>query len=210
HGLLEITATTFSKVAINRAELSPFKEKRVHRLRSSDLFVGPFVVVHKSPPALAGRIGVAISSEDAVFNETFYGYSPTDFANARGLTLFLTLVLGSKLAVWYALVTSGEFGFEREVIEKATLDRMPLPDFRKLSSSQHEEIEVLYERLSSGVIDWEDVDKWVAKLYGLKSRDLQVVADTLEFNLPFAQNRRAAQIPPTAKEQARFCEVLAQ
>src|SRR5690606_11679174 len=54
HGLLEITATTFSKVAINRAELSPFKEKRVHRLRSSDLFVGPFVVVHKSPPALAG------------------------------------------------------------------------------------------------------------------------------------------------------------
>ncbi len=210
NGLLEITATTFSKVAINRAELSPFKEKRVHRLRSRDLFVGPFVVVHKSPPALAGRIGVAISSKDAVFNETFYGYSPTDFANAHSLTLYLTLVLGSKLAVWYALVTSGEFGFEREVIEKATLDRMPLPDFRKLSSSQHEEIEVLYERLSSGVIDWEDVDKWVAKLYGLKPRDLQVVADTLEFNLPFAQNRRAAQIPPTAREQTRFCEVLAQ
>lgn len=209
-GLPEITAKTFSKVAINRAELLPFIEERVHRLRSSDLFVGPLVVVHKSPPALDGRIGVAISSEDAVFNETFYGYSPGAFTDASGLTRYLTLVLGSKLAVWYALVTSGEFGFEREVIEKVTLDRMPLPDFTRLSSNQHQEIKVLYERLRSGVIDWEGVDEWVAKLYGLKSHDLQVVADTLEFNLPFAQNRRAAQIPPTSREQAGFCEVLKQ
>lgn len=207
-GLPEITANSFSPVAINHAELMPFTQERVHRIRSRDLFVGPFVVVHKSPPALDDRIGVAISSTDAVFNETFYGYSPGAFAEVDGLTRYLALVLGSKLAVWYALVTSGEFGFEREVVEKVTLDRMPMPDFRTLSSNQHEEIESLYERLVSGVIDWEEVDEWIATLYGLRSRDLQVVSDTLEFNLPFARNRRAAQSPPSAEEQAKFCEVL--
>ena len=60
--------------------------------------------------------------EDAVFNETFYGYSLSGDPDAGLLVRYLALVLGSKLAVWLALVTSGKFGFERDVVEKATLD----------------------------------------------------------------------------------------
>ena len=33
-----------------------------------------------------------------------------------------------------ALVTSGEFGFEREVIEKATLDRIPITRLPQIRS----------------------------------------------------------------------------
>ena len=55
---------------------------------------------------------------------------------------------------------------------------------------------------------WEDVDAWVADLYGLGERDLEVITDTLEFNLPFAANRRSAQMPPSGAERARFCDVL--
>jgi hypothetical protein len=208
HGLPEITAVTFSGIAIDPAKLFPFAQDRVHRLRSRELFAGPLVVVHKSPPAIAGRIGVAISATDTVFNETFYGYSPGAFPDAHGLTRYLTLVLGSRLAVWFALVTSGEFGFEREVIEKATLDHIPLPDFRKFEQARRDEIEALYAALRAGETSWEAVDEWVAQVYGLGPRDLQVVSDTLEFNLPFAQNKRNAQAAPTPEEQARFCGVL--
>ncbi|WP_264802844.1 hypothetical protein, partial [Acetobacter fabarum] len=130
HGLPEITASSFTEVSIDTEALNVFSKDRIHDPRSVELFAGPLVVVHKSPPVITGRIGVAISEKDAVFNETFYGYSLHTYPEAHLLARYLTLILGSKLAVWMALVTSGEFGFEREVIEKATLDRIPLPDFR--------------------------------------------------------------------------------
>jgi hypothetical protein len=155
-----------------------------------------------------GRIGVAISEKDAVFTERFDGYSPCTFPDAHGLVRYLALVLGSELAIWIALVTSGEFGVEREVIEKATLDRIPLPDFRTFSRSQKDEILALFEGLRTGKTSWDDVDEWVAALYGLGPRDLQVISDTLEFNLPFARNKQKAQDVPTTGERARFCEVL--
>jgi hypothetical protein len=53
------------------------------------------------------------------------------------------------------------------------------------------------------------VDEWVAGLYGLGPRDLQVISDTLEFNLPFAENKRNAQEVPTAADRERFCSLLA-
>jgi len=208
HGLPEITAASFKEIFINQDALEPFSQDRIHDPRSAELFVGPLVVVHQSPPAITGRIGVAISENNAVFNETFYGYSPHTFPDAHGLVRYLALVLGSKLAVWLSLVTSGKFGFEREVVEKATLDRIPLPDFRTFALSRHEEIVALFDGLLTGKASWNDVDEWVARLYGLGPRDLQVISDTLEFNLPFAQSKRDAQAIPTHQERIRFCEVL--
>ncbi|MES1997807.1 MAG: N-6 DNA methylase [Pseudomonadota bacterium] len=208
-GLPEIDAETFTTVFIDGRGLKPFTQQRVHRIRSFELFAGPLAIVHKSPPAATGRIGIAISETDVVFNETFYGYSPSTHPDATVLVRYLALILGSKLAVWMSLVTSGEFGFEREVIEKATLDRIPIPDFDATTSSQRREAVQLFERLRAGKASWDEVDAWVARFYGLGERDLQVISDTLAFNLPFAENKRQAQQPPSTADKARFCDVLA-
>lgn len=156
----------------------------------------------------ADRINVAIAEKSVIFNETFYGYSPGAYPQAGELVRYIALVLGSKIALWMALVTSGEFGFEREVVEKATLDRIPIPDFRKFTSEQHHEIASMFGALRSGEASWEEIDSWVACLYGLGARDLQVISDTLEFNLPFADSKRRAQAVPDHKEIKHFCEVL--
>ncbi len=207
-GFPEITAESFTAVFINRDGLKPFSQERIHDPRSPELFTGPLVLVHKSPPASTSRIGIAVSDEGAIFNETFYGYSPGSHPNAAALVRYLALIFGSKLATWMALVTSGEFGFEREVIEKTTLDRIPIPNFDAIAPAQHTEIFQLFERLRTGKIPWTEVDEWVARLYGLGARDLQVISDTLEFNLPFSANKHKAQIPPGHVERARFCDAL--
>ncbi|MDE0029004.1 MAG: N-6 DNA methylase [Deltaproteobacteria bacterium] len=204
----EITVASLASIFVDSEILNAFSLDRIHDPRSPDLFAGPLVVVHKSPPATTGRIGVAISEEGIVFNETFYGYSPCQHPDASMLVRYLALVLGSKLVTWLALVTSGEFGFEREVIEKATLDRIPLPNFHKLQPYQLVEIANLTDGLNSGAVSWHDVDEWVMRLYGLGPRDMQVIADTLEFNLPFATNQRNAQAVPSPDEKKRFCEIL--
>ena len=199
---------SFGNIFIETELLEAFCHDRIHDPRSPDLFTGPLLLVHKSPRAFTGRIGVAISEEDVVFNETFYGYSPSGDRDAGLLVRYLALVLGSKLVVWLALVTSGEFGFEREVVEKATLDRIPLPDFEKLTAQQRGEIDSFVEGLRSGRVSWGEIDEWVMRLYGLSERHLQIVFDTLELNLPFAENKRRAQLVPTRAERKRFCEVL--
>ena len=208
-GLPEITAATFTKnILVDTTSLDIFSRDRIHDPRSPDLFAGPLVVVHKSPPAATGRIGVVVSDEGAVFNQSFYGYSPGTHPDAALLVRYLALLLGSKLVVWLALVTSGEFGFEREAIEKATLDRIALPAFDKLEASRRREIALLVNGLQSGKVTWDEVDEWVNDLYGLGKRDLQVILDTLEFNLPFADNKRNAQALPSSAERERFCEIL--
>ena len=208
HGLPEITAAQFTSIFVDTSSLAIFSHERIHDPRSADLFAGPQTIVHQSPPAATGRIGVAICDEGVVFNETFYGYSPRAHPDAALLVRYLALVLGSKLVVWLALVTSGKFGFEREVIEKATLDGIPLPDFDKLTQQQRQDIVYLIGGLQSGKVTWEEVDGWVMRLYGLGQRDLHVVFDTLEFNLSFAENKRKAQAVPSSDEGRRFCDVL--
>ena len=208
HGLPEITLKSFANIIVGTTSLDLFAHERIHDPRSPDLFAGPQLIVHKSLPAAKGRIGVVVSDKKAVFNETFYGYSPGPHPDAALLVRYLALVLGSRFMVWFALVTSGEFGFEREVIEKATLDRIPLPAFDELTATRRREIAQLVDGLRSGEVTWDEVDEWVNELYGLGKRDLQVIRDTLEFNLPFAENRRKAQAPPLSAERERFCEVL--
>ena len=208
NGLPEITVESCAKVLVDTKSLESFSLDRIRRPRSPDLFAGPLLVVHRSPPASMGRIRVAICEEDAVFAEAFYGYSPHAHSEADPLVRYLALVLGSKLVVWLVLITSGEFGVEREVVEKATLDHIPLPEFDKLTTQQLREMERLIDGLQSGAVSWEEVDEWVFRLYGLGKRDMQVVVDTLKFGLPFAANKRDAEAAPSSGERDRFCDVL--
>ena len=149
-----------------------------------------------------------MSDEGIVYNTSFHGYCSGVHPDAELVVRYLALVLGSKLAIWFALVTSGRFGVERDVVEKVALDRLPLPRFDQLTPPQRDEIGRLIDGLDSGEVSWEEVDEWVMLLYGLGERDLQVVFDTLEFNLPYAENKRNAQALPSAEERERFCEVL--
>jgi hypothetical protein len=208
HGLPDITIECLDDLLIDTDQLEPFQHDRVHDPRDPRLFEAPIAIVHKSPPAERGRIRVAVSNRPVAYNENFYGYSPRAFKRADVLVRYLALVFGSKFALWLALITSGEFGFERDVIEKAALDRIPVPDFRKLASSTLDEITQLFEGLRLSKKSWDDVDRWVADLYGLGPTDLQIISDTLAFNLPFAETKIAAQARPGPKTTADFCTLL--
>jgi hypothetical protein len=180
----------------------------VHDPRDPRLFEAPIAIVHKSPPADRGRIRVGVADKPVAYNENFYGYCPGAFEQADVLARYLALVFGSKFALWLALITSGEFGFERDVVEKAALDRIPLPDFRKLTVHHRHEITRLFDGLRLSEKSWDDVDRWVADLYGLGLADLQIISDTLAFNLPFAETKVAAQAPPMPEVTAEFCTRL--
>lgn len=209
-GYPELSASSFTRLFIDTEQLDLFKSDRIHDPRSLEIFKGPIAIIHKSPPASTGRINVALAEGDIVFNETFYGYSPIGHKHGKELATFITLILGSRIALWFVLVTSGEFGFEREVVEKTTVDRLPIPDFDSLSDEERNNILTIYELIRCEKITWDDIDDWVANLYGFNERDLQVINDTLEYNLPFSENKKKAQALPNDSDIQNFCEVLTQ
>ena len=122
----------------------------------------------------------------------------------------MALLLGSTPALWLALITSGEFGFEREVIEKSTIDGILIPDFETLASADKRRVESLFKSVAvdSNPSAWKEIDAWIASLYGLHERELQVIADTLRFNLPFAENKKDAQARPSREAVEKFCDTL--
>ena len=107
-------------------------------------------------------------------------------------------------------MTSGEFGVEREVIEKIIIDHIPVRPLESLAPDALGQINPLFDALvqQDSPENWAAVDAWAATLYGLREQDLQIIDDTLRFNLPFASNRKTAQKPPTQDEVMAFCDAL--
>jgi hypothetical protein len=211
-GMPELPALETLPPLIDVDALPEFSQREVHRARSREIYSAPLLIVHKSPPVAAGRIRVAVSDSDLVFNMSYYGYSARLHPNGELLVRYLALVVGSKPAFWHCLVTSGAFGFERDVVEKFTIDSIPVPPFETLSAAEREQIAPLFDAVvqSDNEANWARVDAWVAGLYGLSARDLQVIADTLAYKLPFAANRRAAQAMPGPTELDAFRATLAE
>lgn len=210
HGLPELTPDTFSLGLIDLNMLKPFKHERIHDPRDINAFQGPLLIMRQSLPIATSRLSVAFSEHSIAFNESFYGYSMAGHENASVLAKYLALVLGSSTALWMILLTSGKFGFEREVVEKSTINALKIPDFNLLSEAQRLEVVNFFEQLQYGKITWEPIDVWVASLYGLNGKDLQIINDTLTYRLPFTANREAAQRPPLNNDIKKFCEVLYQ
>lgn len=195
---------------VNVSELPAFNIPRLHHARPRGLYTAPLLLVHQSPPAHTGRLTVAVSDEDLVFSESFYGYSGHKHRNGSLLVRFLALVVGSRPALWYSLLTSGKFGMERETIEKSVIDSMVVPNFDELGDEDLESVKTLFSRISSSnnTSAWAEVDAWVAKLYGLHARDLEVMSDTLTYNAPYAESRQAAQRRPARREVDAFLQAL--
>jgi hypothetical protein len=209
HGRRLLTPDTINGFLIDAQSLPKFTEARIHDPRSVTLFDGPLVVAQKAPPASLGRIRTAVIPDGAVFNASFYGYSGRHHENGDLLVRYLSLLIGSKVALWQVLITSGEFGFERDTIEKATIDGLWMRPLEHLSHEDRERVGSLFDAVTNDEDGaWDKVDDWIFDLYQLRRRDRQVIADTLDYNLPFSANRRKAQSPPGIAVVQQFCRAL--
>ncbi|WP_438384483.1 N-6 DNA methylase [Asaia sp. BMEF1] len=194
---------------VDVATLPPFTADRLHRVRNSAIYDGPVLLIHQSPPVLTKRLAVAVCDDPLVYNESWYGFSAACADNGELLTRYLALVLGSQITLWILLVTSGKFGFEREVVEKAILEEVAILPLEHLDANQRNDVVRLFAQLEGeGASAWPDIDAWVATLYGLGERDLAVIADTLEYHLPYKEHREKAEAEPSPPQIALFSEAL--
>jgi hypothetical protein len=209
-GLKELTPEAIEGILVDKARLTDFTQRRIHDPRPRSLFKAPLLLVRESPPVAAGRIRVALAESDLVYNQSYHGYSAWGDPQGHQLLRYIALLISSRPAIWYALITSGRFGVERRVVEKITIDGIPIMPFESLDPHILEQVDPLFSALvkEENPENWAAVDAWAANVYGLGGLELQTIDDTLRFNMPFAEYQNAAQIPPTQAEVIDFCTAL--
>ena len=206
HNIPEVPNSPHLGMLLDPAEFPLFGLSRVHHGRSRDLYRGPILLIREAPPVSHGRIMTSVALSDVVFNQSYHGYTAATHEEGADLVRYLALVIGSKIALWHALITSGRFGFEREVVEKFIIDEIPIPVFEQLAAEDRETSSSLFASVAEdgSEASWDEVDRWVGSLYGLTPDDVETMGDTLRYRLPFSANLRASQAPVSDGHHATF------
>ncbi len=177
--------------------------------RARSLYDAPLVLVPKSPPVQRRTPAAHLSLERLAFNESFTGFSCAGHADGNMLARYLFLLFNSNLLEYYALMTCGEFGFERDVIQVGSVNRLPFRPLENLPPSLKKDVEQLSNVLiRQGRAALDDVDAFVATVYGLTRADREVMRDTLAIGPPFAHTRENAQSRPSTEQVGAYIERL--
>jgi hypothetical protein len=183
-------------------KLSRYTPRGLHRARSPEVYKAPILLVRKSLREDRARGRALLSTSDIAFSESYYGYSASGHPLSGFLTHYLLVLLHSKLFEYFTLMTSGEFGVEREAQQKLDINRLPFIPPENLSTDQRQSIETCAQSLISNHPDWPSLDYTVGQLYGLSTTDQQVLSDTLMVNAPYASARDKG-LAKTEEEQAQ-------
>lgn len=165
------------KPVLDLEALPEFDWERAHDPRDARTFEGPLLIVEKVARANAPGFAAGYADGDVVFVETYYGYGLRDVGGGRELAAHAAAILRSGFARWWLLMTSGEYGFEREVVEKTAFDALPIPPPVVFAGS--EPLHAWYAA-RKGNVDQDELDRRVARLYNLSDIDLQIIADTVQ------------------------------
>lgn len=208
------TLTKESKLSFNVsvADLTnlPFFERgTLHSGENREYYCAPLLLAHKKVPGSRKQDRALLCNEDVVYRNEYYGYS-THGHNSSGVLIGeLYLIIHSAIFLYYNLIKSSEYGFERDIIYKEDIDNFPFIPPEDLSDAQKEKVTSLAERLAHDEVKpFDEIDDFVYSLYGLTKPERQIIEDTLAVNLPTAESQKKAQSIPTRPEVTAYLSEL--
>ena len=212
HKLPNLDSTKLFSFAVDTSKLSLFTRPTARWPRTRDLYRAPLALVKVSPGKHRQDGRALLSLGDVAFNESYYGYSAAGHPEGELLARYVHLFVHSSMWAHYALVVSPEFGAERRKLQKRDLDNCPIVPLSSLSPEQKRTLmrlsRQLVETTAHNATLFSEIDRFFGALYGLDQLDLEVIHDTLEVSLPYADFRKRACQRPNAKEQSTFRERL--
>lgn len=178
--------------------------------RKRTIYEAPLLLVAETPASDPDELNVYLAlTKDIAYSQSFRGFSCAWHPQGELLARYTFLIFGSCLPVYRALLTSGKFGVERDIYEADDLRKFPFRPLEMLSEAAIAQIVPLSDALVADPVRARaSVDAWVCKVYGLSSKDQQVVHDTLAVASPFSGARERAQMRPTEAALTLYLCVL--
>ncbi|HET7505376.1 MAG TPA: hypothetical protein VFK02_30360 [Kofleriaceae bacterium] len=193
---------------IDTQSLPRFSRRKLLRTRDRSIYEAPLLLVHESMRADPMAPRAIVAFEDVAYDERFSGASFANAADGARLTTYLQLVVQSSLFAHAALFLDGQFGVEREVVHKETIDAIPVVPWGQLERSLRTRSDALSQRLREGMSAalLRDIDTFVADAFELTDIQRDAVADTLAVSLPTAASKGNATRTTNDRDRQIFIE----
>lgn len=164
-------------------------------------FLGPHLIFKQSPKA--GRFLSAVANNDALFVNSFIGIHGDE-----RLLKYLSVVLYSKVFVYYALMTSRRWLVERDELNVEEFLTFPIPT---PSIAEVDEACQLYDTsCNSKHIDENIIDEYAYKLYQLRDYEREFIENAVSnvYDYFYVKGNSSALSPLTDEMSKRYCSVL--
>ena len=204
-GLPDFTTAPDGEFVVRTEGLSAFMRDTACRPRKRDNYRAPLLLVKQAPGPHRERGWALLSLDDVAFNQSFQGYSASSRDDGEQVVRYLQLFAHTHLRIHFALCTKARFGAERRVLDKADFDDCPILPFEKLSAAERQIVAGLSDRLlARDLTVFDEIDAFFGGLFGLDSKDMEVVRDTVQVTMPYIESRNRACNPPRPTEREHF------
>lgn len=210
-GMLNLDRAWAPKFAVNANTLHKrFDRRTLHRPRDIEIYRGPLMLMPASLPESPDQGCGLIAIDDVAYRESYTGYSAFGFqgGSPEALARYLHVLTYSKLFQYRILMSSSQFGVERDAIQKEDVDDFPIIPFEKLNAQTVERLQFLSKAIEEEKSPWREVDELVFNIYNIPEHLRNIIADTLSVSLPYTTTNERAQRLPSQKEVETFRSVL--
>ncbi len=183
YGLKTLIPRHYSPFRLDEDRLERFTHNTLHRTRPEGIYGGPLLVCPKGSFKLAaerGRYGAAISANDLLYTENFYGISlakqPPEWPYV------LSGILNSSLTTFQLAFGGGIWGLERPTVEPKDLLSLRVPDLRKVDAKALLRV-IRAEARAAKAPDPKSLgglDEAVGELYGLERDELVLALESVQ------------------------------
>ncbi|MDP2219817.1 MAG: N-6 DNA methylase [Hydrogenophaga sp.] len=185
-----------------------YSPKGLRRPHDRKIYRAPLVLIREGLRADRSRGRALVSDTDIAYSESYYGFSAADHKDGEFLTLYLLVLMHSRLFEYFSLMTSGKFGFEREALQLLDVENFPMVVPEELTQDERALVDQAATSLLNNQPDWQALDRTVQKIYGLSPLDAEAIADALSTRSPFPLAKKLAAAPVSSTWVARFCSRL--
>ena len=216
HRIPYLPSKCFSPLRVNLDGLTPWPSPDVRRLGFEAGFLNPRILLTKGVSTRNRRIRAAYVKEPVSFQHALVAMIVPSGRESSGK--FITSILNSRLAIWFALHGTKTLGAERPEISSQDLLRLPLPMPTHLSdASRAEELQQeliqQFDRFgpnSSGEqvsamsmeLVLQQIDQLTYDYFGLGQNEIAMVEETVDCVLP-AVHPSLSRFPDTWRDGTR-------
>lgn len=177
--------------------------------RDPAIYRGPHVLFRQSPKYEINQRGAIFTDGDVVYSRSFYGMPVP--SSLRLVAEYFYVLSYADLFLYWTLMTSSQFGVERETFNMVDIQSLPVPPLDSLPDGLAAEITTLAERIRAGEEPWKEVNDLASKIYELSTYDQQLIADTVVNEAPYPKALAAAvaEVERNGNAVENFGELLA-
>lgn len=201
HRIPYLPSRSFAPLKMNLSGLSPWPSREVRRLGFEAGFFNPRTLVTTGVSTKHRRLRAAYVERPLSFQDAVLVISSPEERDDVGK--FLTAILNSRLAIWFAFHGTKTFGAERPEVALKDLMRLPLPMPSDLSDSVR--ADEIYRQLVQAIDDFvpsrfgeqeyaayadvalKGIDQLTYHYFGLSRDEIAMVEETVDCVLPAVQ-----------------------